>query len=210
MGAVAAITSLQTNLTVALATALVASASELTLGRLRHRRALGISTGTGDLRLGRAARGACGDNIGAGQKQRALRIALVGGAIVFAISQTLGLIAALWPQAWLALFSSDPRVIETGSAYLRIVGPTYGFFGLGMALYFASQGAAAPFMASVDWIPPRHSRDRRRLACASSNRLAQLAFRSARLRADRLRCRANDSDHIRRVVWSRAIHKCTR
>ena len=42
-----------------------------------------------------------GTNIGAGQKQRALRIALVGGAIAFAISQTLGLIAALWPQAWL-------------------------------------------------------------------------------------------------------------
>src|SRR5262249_4797390 len=35
-----------------------------------------------------------------------------------------------------------PGVIETGSAYLRIVGPAYGFFGLGMALYFASQGAA--------------------------------------------------------------------
>ena len=57
----------------------------------------------------------------------------------------LGLIAALWPQAWLALFSPDPRVIETGSAYLRIVGPAYGFFGLGMALYFASQGAARLF-----------------------------------------------------------------
>ena len=36
-------------------------------------------------------------------------------------------------------------MIETGSAYLRIVGPTYGFFGLGMALYFASQGAARLF-----------------------------------------------------------------
>ena len=32
-----------------------------------------------------------GTNIGAGQKQRALRIALVGGAIAFAISETLGL-----------------------------------------------------------------------------------------------------------------------
>src|SRR5207245_6854831 len=63
-------------------------------------------------------------------------------AIASASSETLGLIAALWPQAWLALFSPDPGVIETGSAYLRIVGPTYGFFGLGMALYFASQGAA--------------------------------------------------------------------
>ncbi|RYF45201.1 MAG: MATE family efflux transporter, partial [Comamonadaceae bacterium] len=25
--------------------------------------------------------------------------------------------------------------------YLRVVGPVYGFFGLGLALYFASQGA---------------------------------------------------------------------
>jgi Na+-driven multidrug efflux pump len=32
-------------------------------------------------------------------------------------------------------------MIETGSAYLRIVGPAYGFFGLGRSLYFASQGA---------------------------------------------------------------------
>ncbi len=83
-----------------------------------------------------------GTNIGAGQKRRALRIALVGGALAFAISETLGLLAAFWPQAWLALFSSDADVIATGSAYLRIVGPAYGFFGLGMALYFASQGAA--------------------------------------------------------------------
>ena len=32
-------------------------------------------------------------------------------------------------------------MIATGSAYLRTVGPVYGFFGLGLSLYFASQGA---------------------------------------------------------------------
>jgi Na+-driven multidrug efflux pump len=36
-------------------------------------------------------------------------------------------------------------LIETGSAYLRIVGPVYGFFGLGLSLYFASQGAGRLF-----------------------------------------------------------------
>lgn len=30
---------------------------------------------------------------------------------------------------------------ETGATYLRLVGPTYGFFGLGLCLYFAWQGA---------------------------------------------------------------------
>ena len=36
--------------------------------------------------------------------------------------------------------------------YLRIVAPFYGFFGLGMALYFASQGTGnmvLPFTAGV-------------------------------------------------------------
>jgi putative MATE family efflux protein len=143
VGGVAAVTSLQTNVTVALATALVASASGTNA-------VAGYGTGVRleyllipvIFGLGAPLVALVGTNIGAGQKQRALRIALVGGAIAFAISETLGLIAALWPQSWLELFSPDPRVIETGSAYLRIVGPTYGFFGLGMALYFASQGAA--------------------------------------------------------------------
>ena len=33
------------------------------------------------------------------------------------------------------------RCWQTGAAYLRTVGPAYGFFGLGLSLYFASQGA---------------------------------------------------------------------
>ena len=36
-------------------------------------------------------------------------------------------------------------MVETATSYLRVVGPTYGFFGLGLALYFASQGAGRLF-----------------------------------------------------------------
>jgi hypothetical protein len=36
-------------------------------------------------------------------------------------------------------------MIETGTLYLHIVGPTYGCFGGGLALYFASQGAGRMF-----------------------------------------------------------------
>ena len=59
------------------------------------------------------------------------------------LTETIGVAAALFPAAWLTLFDSDPAMIAAGSTYLRIVGPFYGFFGLGMALYFASQGAGA-------------------------------------------------------------------
>jgi Na+-driven multidrug efflux pump len=86
-----------------------------------------------------------GTNIGAGQRERALRVALIGGIIAFAVTETIGLAAAIWPRAWLSLFSSEEQVIAAGTAYLRIVGPAYGFFGLGMALYFASQGAGRLF-----------------------------------------------------------------
>ena len=79
------------------------------------------------------------------QNPQLLRIALTGGALAFAMSEAVGLAAALWPQAWLGLFGDDPRMLETGAAYLRGVGPTYGFFGLGLSLYFASQGAGRLF-----------------------------------------------------------------
>jgi Na+-driven multidrug efflux pump len=74
-----------------------------------------------------------------------LRIALAGGGLAFVLTEAVGLVAAIWPAQWLALFSAEPNMIETGSAYLRIVGPTYGFFGLGLSLYFASQGAGRLF-----------------------------------------------------------------
>jgi putative MATE family efflux protein len=146
VGAVAAVTSVQTNVIIALTTALVGYASGSvamagygTGARLEY---LLIPLVFG---LGAPLVALVGTNIGAGERKRALRIAFVGGATAFAITSAIGIAAALWPQAWLGLFSTDPRVIETGSAYLRLVGPFYGFFGLGLALYFASQGAGRLF-----------------------------------------------------------------
>jgi Na+-driven multidrug efflux pump len=37
------------------------------------------------------------------------------------------------------------RLIHAHTRALRIVGPAYGFFGLGLSLYFASQGAGRLF-----------------------------------------------------------------
>jgi putative MATE family efflux protein len=146
VGAFASLTSVQTNVIIALATALVASAAGPqamagygTGARLEY---LLIPLVFG---LGAPLVAMVGTNIGAGQSARALRIAYVGAAIAFAVTEAIGVAAALWPTAWPELFSADPRVIEAGSNYLRVVGPAYGFFGLGLALYFASQGAGRLF-----------------------------------------------------------------
>jgi Na+-driven multidrug efflux pump len=82
-----------------------------------------------------------GTNIGAGHGARAKRIAWTGTAAAAGISLAIGLVVALFPAAWIRLFSQDPAVLATGSQYLRIVAPFYALFGAGMALYFASQGA---------------------------------------------------------------------
>lgn len=82
-----------------------------------------------------------GTCIGAGNRERALKATWIGSALSFAMAESVGLLAAAFPQAWLGLFGKDPAMLEAGAHYLRIVGPTYGFFGLGIVLYFASQGA---------------------------------------------------------------------
>jgi putative MATE family efflux protein len=82
-----------------------------------------------------------GTHVGAGEVQRARRIAWTGTLAAGAVCLAIGLVAALAPSLWIGLFSSDPAVHEAGSLYLRIVAPLYPLFGAGMALYFAAQGA---------------------------------------------------------------------
>src|SRR5258706_12616795 len=82
-----------------------------------------------------------GAGIGAGDRARAVRVAWVGSAMAAGITGVIGILAALFPLAWLGLFTTDPGVLAAGTRYLTIVGPFYGFFGAGLALYFASQGA---------------------------------------------------------------------
>jgi Na+-driven multidrug efflux pump len=71
--------------------------------------------------------------------------ALGGGrrakADALVLHSVIGLAAALWPNAWLSLFASDHAMREAGAHYLHAVGPLYGFFGVGLVLFFASQGA---------------------------------------------------------------------
>jgi putative MATE family efflux protein len=82
-----------------------------------------------------------GTSMGAGERARALRVAWVGTAMAAAVTGVIGVGAALFPRVWLGLFTADPEVLAAGSRYLQIVGPCYGFFGAGLSLYFASQGA---------------------------------------------------------------------
>jgi putative MATE family efflux protein len=142
VGAVASLSTFQTTITVVLTTGLVGAAAGAdaiagygTGNRLEY---LLVPLVFG---LGAPLVALVGTNMGAGQHERALRVALTGGAIAFGFTEAIGLAAATWPTAWLGLFSDDPGMLAAGKRYLQTVGPAYGFFGLGLSLYFASQGA---------------------------------------------------------------------
>jgi len=142
VGAVASVSTLQTSLTIALLTALVGAAggpdAVAGYGTGARLEFLLVPLVFG---LGAPLVALVGTNIGAGQRERALRVALTGGAVAFGLCETVGVTAAIWPNAWLSLFGHDPSMLATGATYLRYAGPAYGFFGLGLSLYFASQGA---------------------------------------------------------------------
>ena len=141
VGAVAALITVQTNLTIAIATGFV--------GRFGPAAIAGYGTGSRleyllvplVFGLGGPLVAMVGTNIGAGRRDRALRAAWIGAGIAAGLTEIIGLCAAAVPHAWLSLFDTDPAMLDAGSRYLRAVGPFYGLFGLGLALTFASQGA---------------------------------------------------------------------
>jgi putative MATE family efflux protein len=152
VGLVASLVSLQTNIVVSFTTAQAGAFGPAAIA--------GFGTGTRleyllvplVFGLGAPLVALVGTNLGAGQRDRALRAAWTGAGVAFAMTEAIGLAAAIWPRAWLELFGDDPGMLATGAAYLRSTGPFYGFFGFGMALYFASQGAgrmAFPLLAAV-------------------------------------------------------------
>ncbi|WP_306005458.1 MATE family efflux transporter [Aquicoccus porphyridii] len=93
--------------------------------------------------IGAAMTAMVGANIGAGNRDRALRVAWTGSLAGAGIVGSIGLVLALFPDIWLDMFlePSNTAALDAGRSYFRLVAPFYAFFGMGLALYFASQGA---------------------------------------------------------------------
>jgi len=90
--------------------------------------------------LGSATLTMVGTSVGARRMDRARQAAWAGVSMSASLALVIGGVAAVLPAPWMHLFSADPAVVAVGTAYLVRVGPTYVFFGVGMAIYFASQG----------------------------------------------------------------------
>jgi Na+-driven multidrug efflux pump len=135
-----ALVSATTNLTIAIITAYVGTAGVAALAGYGAGARLEFILVPFTYGIGGPAGILIGTNIGASQGGRALRTAWITLLLSALATEAIGLAAATWPAAWIGSFSDDPAVLAIGTTYLRIVGPFFGFFGIGYALYCAGQG----------------------------------------------------------------------
>ncbi|HXX82480.1 MAG TPA: MATE family efflux transporter [Casimicrobiaceae bacterium] len=150
VGALSAIGTVVANLTVVLATGFVGGFGGAAIAGYGMASRLDYLLIPLLFALGTASLTMVGTNVGAGQMPRARRIAWTAALLSAGATGVIGLAAAFAPSAWLGLFSDTPEVIRIGASYLHRAAPFYACYGLGMALYFASQGAGSvlwPFIA---------------------------------------------------------------
>lgn len=141
VGAVAAFSPLQSVLTVLILTAFVARFGTEALAGYGIGARLEFLLVPIAFAVGVACVPMVGMAIGAQDVARARRVAWTGGAVAAAALGLIGGFVSLLPDLWAAPFTNDPAVRAAASLYLHFAGPSYAFVGLGLCLYFSSQGA---------------------------------------------------------------------
>jgi putative MATE family efflux protein len=82
-----------------------------------------------------------GAAIGAGDIARARRVAWSAAGLSGVLMGAFGIVIAIAPELWARFFTNDPAILAAASTYLRFAGPFFIFYGFGLTLYFAGQGA---------------------------------------------------------------------
>ncbi len=142
VGAVSCLSPLQTVLTILIFTKILAGFGTATLAGYGIGSRLEFLLIPIAFAFGVASIPMVGMAIGAGLVTRARNVAWTAGSCAAIVVGGVGLIVAIWPTLWVSLFTDDPAVTAAASTYFRWAGPAFGFFGIGVCMYFSSQGAA--------------------------------------------------------------------
>ena len=188
VGALAALTSLQTNLTIAITTSLVgrwfgpAEIAGFGTGARLEYLIMPLVFGIGGTLVAMV-----GMNIGAGQERRALRIAFTGGAAAFVITESIGLAAAIWPE-----FLAAPVRHRLGHAGIRFDlsadrWTVLRFLWPGLRPLFRGARRGAAVMAIAGRFAPADCGSARWVVRPIPDRIRRLALCSPRPRAPSLR-----------------------
>ncbi|MEY7851441.1 MATE family efflux transporter [Natrarchaeobius sp. A-rgal3] len=86
-----------------------------------------------------------GQNVGAGNPDRAAAANRVAAIALFVTLTAIGLLSTLIAEPLVAVFTTDPAVIDAGATFLYYVAPTFGLFG---AMYVYMGGFRGAGMTS--------------------------------------------------------------
>jgi putative MATE family efflux protein len=141
VGAVACLSPIQSVTTMLLMAGFVAQLGVQPLAGFAIGQRLEFLMSTVAFGVGLASVPMVGMAIGAGDVPRARRVAWTAGGVTASVLGLVGLVVALFPDLWVTIFTRDEQVLGYGRLFLHWSGPGFGFFGLGLTLYFAAQGA---------------------------------------------------------------------
>ncbi len=102
--------------------------------------------------FGLAAATAVGQNLGAGQPERAQKSGVLATGYASLVMGGIGLLFLVAPEPLIGVFTSDPAIVEAGASYLRIVSAAQLFMALDLVLQIAMEGAGytiPPMLASA-------------------------------------------------------------
>ncbi|OFY62207.1 MAG: MATE family efflux transporter [Bacteroidetes bacterium RBG_13_43_22] len=91
--------------------------------------------------ISNAASTLVGQNLGAGKPDRAERSVMITGWVNMIFLGIVGIIFVVFPEPFIRLFISDPEVLKTGAACLRIISIGFIGYGFGMVLVNSFNGA---------------------------------------------------------------------
>jgi Na+-driven multidrug efflux pump len=152
VGAVACLSPLQSVTTMLLMAGFVAQLGVLPLAGFAIGQRLEFLMSTVAFGIGLASVPMVGMAVGAGDVARARRVAWTAAGVTSSVLGVVGLGVALFPDLWATIFTRDEQVLDYCRQFLRWSGPGFAFFGLGLTLYFAAQGAgrmAGPVFAAT-------------------------------------------------------------
>jgi putative MATE family efflux protein len=99
--------------------------------------------------VGRGVETITGQNIGAGNEDRAGRTNDFAALVMFGVLSVAAVVVWLTAEPIVDVFTNDPRVIPVGAEFLRTVAPTFGFLGVMRAYSGGFRGAGKTMTAAA-------------------------------------------------------------
>jgi putative MATE family efflux protein len=99
--------------------------------------------------VGRGVETMSGQNIGAGEQDRAASATHFAARAMFIVLLVVSALTWLGAGNIVAVFSDDPEVVEVGTVFLRYVAPTFGFTGIFHSYKGGFRGAGKTMTAAL-------------------------------------------------------------